>query len=199
MKYIMIAMLCWFSTAYADQIYMDGVSYRATIQTISADEPLWVAASNDVTKGALLGTTAIQPISTNSLTISNLTINGTIVLGTNVAISTWPATAPSVTPMQSVTSTATVVSDVNLGTSWKILVTNDMTLSIPTNGVEGTKVVWRMTAEDLNRWVTLGTGFRIPDSSSLSNSFMVASNTMTLLMSERFGTNWLIQSYVTGY
>lgn len=91
----------------------------------------------------------------------------------------------------------------NASDSFIIDMTGNLILNPPTNGIEGDRVKWKLIADGANRAVTLVSGvssnFAIPSSSTLVSPFTVSASTMTVLMVEKFGTRWLVESYIPGY
>lgn len=80
--------------------------------------------------------------------------------------------------------------------------TNDIIMAAPTNAIDGKRLSWRMTAVDDNRSVTWPTNvFRIPSTSTMSNTVVIATNTTSLFLIEYDAGNnrWLLESYIGGY
>jgi hypothetical protein len=106
------------------------------------------------------------------------------------------ASAPSAVV---VAEAGTLDTNVDINASWLITLGADITLAAPTMGAEGTRVLWKFTASEADRAVTLASAFKVPASSSLASPFTVASGKTTVFMAEKMGDNWLIESYIPGY
>lgn len=57
-----------------------------------------------------------------------------------------------------------IATDASLGAVFDVTVSGNVTLSNPTNMVDGQQVQWRITHSGAGNVVTLGTAFRVPDS-----------------------------------
>lgn len=98
-------------------------------------------------------------------------------------------------------STATISPDRDVNESFNVTLTNNATLTIPSNGIEGAIVkVWFTTLSGTNT-VTLNSGYRIsPQMSTLpTNNFSVIVNTSTALLAEKKGTNWMVTGFAPNY
>lgn len=56
-----------------------------------------------------------------------------------------------------------IATDASMGGFFDVTVAGDVTLSNPTNMVDGQQVVWRITHSGAGNVITLGTDFRVPD------------------------------------
>ncbi|HMP76845.1 MAG TPA: hypothetical protein PKE12_11190 [Kiritimatiellia bacterium] len=72
----------------------------------------------------------------------------------------------------------------------------------PTNAFDGRRLEWRVSAFDMNQTITFPAEiFRIPSSSTMSNTVVVEAWTTSIFLTERDEENdrWLITSYIWGY
>jgi len=98
-------------------------------------------------------------------------------------------------------STATITPDRNVNESFLVTLTNNPTLAIPSNGIEGAIVKVKFYASNVSNNVTLASGYIIPPSMSLlpTSIFTVTTNTTTIVLAEKYGTNWLVTGFNPAY
>lgn len=105
------------------------------------------------------------------------------------------------TPL-SVVSGPEITIDAALMSGALITATNDITVLPPSNPTDGKRLSWRFYASGGDRTVTWPTEtFRIPNSSTMTNSVVVSNGTFSVFVTEFAAptTNWLIQAYIWGY
>ncbi len=99
-------------------------------------------------------------------------------------------------------STTNLVVDAMLQNEVIVTLTNDTTVMMPTNAIDGRTIKWRFFASGGNRTIEWPTNiFRIPTSSTMTNLIVVSNNTYSVFVTEYAEptTNWLMQAYIWGY
>lgn len=109
-------------------------------------------------------------VSATYLPAASATATGIVELATNAETITGTDTTRAVTPAGvdaalivgvgpvTLTDAATVATDASLSNYFRVTVTANRTLGIPTNPTDGQRVLWEVTASGANRTLTLTTG-----------------------------------------
>lgn len=115
---------------------------------------------------------------------------------------TWATPAGSSNPtVVALTYAATTATDASEGSIFDITLTGNVTLSNPTNGVNGQTLRWRIKQDATgSRTVTLGNKFALPGSVS-SLEFSTAANKLDILAATYHSgrDRWDVVALVTGY
>lgn len=96
------------------------------------------------------------------------------------------------------TATATITPDRGTNESFNVTLTNNPTLALPINGIEGAIVKVKFLASNVSNVVTLASGYRVsPDMTLLpTNFFSVSTNTISIILTEKYGSDWLVTGFI---
>lgn len=118
---------------------------------------------------------------------------------------TYPNPALDVVPWAPVTLTdaATIATDASLGNHFRVTITADRTLGVPSNPADGQRAIWEVTASGANRTLTLTTGsagaFAFgTDITALSVTTSGATDYLGAIYNST-ANRWRIVAYVKGY
>ena len=112
--------------------------------------------------------------------------------------------APASTTPSSITyaSTITPVGSASLSI-YRVICTGNLTINLPTGGLDGNKIRLWLTASGADRVVTLNASFKIPSSSTFSSPVTVPNGKKLKLLVEYDGTlnggQWELTSVINGY
>lgn len=95
-------------------------------------------------------------------------------------------------------ATATITPDRGTNESFNVTLTNNPTLALPINGIEGAIVKVKFLASNVSNVVTLASGYRVsPDMTLLpTNFFSVSTNTISIILTEKYGSDWLVTGFI---
>jgi hypothetical protein len=128
---------------------------------------------------------ANKPISTATQTALDLKAALTVTNALDTRISTLESASVS-----TLTYSGTVTPDANTAKSFKLTMTGDAALAIPTNGAEGNRLFIAVTASGADRTLTLNGSYRLTTGTSAT---IVIPNTKTQYIGLRYnGTNWTV-------
>lgn len=128
---------------------------------------------------------ASKPISTATQTALDLKAALTVTSALDTRIS-----ALETVSVATLTYSATVTPDANTAKSFKLAMTGDAALAIPTNGVEGNRLFIAVTASGADRTLTLNGSYRLTTGTSAT---IVIPNSKTQYIGLRYnGTNWTV-------
>lgn len=95
----------------------------------------------------------------------------------------------------------TINTDASLGDIFDLTLTNSGTLSTPSGSTDGQTLRWRITYNGNNIPLSLGSGFRIPDSATTPLPLSISSGKTDLLGAtyDQNRNKWDIVAFVPGY
>lgn len=134
-----------------------------------------------------------------ALTNTTITINGiegSLSSNNNFNINTT-------LPVTNMTYTSTnIYTFADSGSVFRVILTNNVILRNPTNGVDGQAVTWWIRQDSIGEHtVDLDTHFKVPASATLPLSWYTNANGMTMFAAryDATRTNWYVVSLVPGY
>ena len=87
--------------------------------------------------------------------------------------------------------------------TYRIILTGNLTLNLPTGGADGDRVKLWLTASGADRVLTLNAGYKIPASSVFASPVIIPSGKKAKLLLEYDGTQnggqWELTSFINGY
>jgi hypothetical protein len=126
-----------------------------------------------------------KPISTATQTALDLKAALTVTSALDTRV-----TALETVTVSTLTYAATVTPDASVAKSFKLSMTGDAALAIPTNGAEGNRLFIAITASGADRTLTLNGSYRLTTGTSAT---IVIPNTKTQYIGLRYnGTNWTV-------
>jgi len=128
---------------------------------------------------------ANKPISTATQAALDLKAALTVTDALNTRVTTLEGAT-----VATLTYATTVTPDASAAKSFKLTMTGDAALAVPTNGVEGNRLFIAVTASGADRTLTLNGSYRLTTGTSAT---IVIPNTKTQYIGLRYnGTNWTV-------
>ena len=149
-------------------------------------------------------TNLTAPMLISAGAVTNVMLNGVLFTIVN-GVATGSITVSASTPVTlDLTSSDSMLVNASAYRNVEVALGADVWLEPPTNATRGTKLEWDFYGNGGDYWVGITNAqFIIPESSTVSNVFIVSNNYVNVLLMApivKAGvTNWLVESYVPQY